>query len=83
MIGNSRRYFPPLEREKEMSKFEVSVELVCEETMTARLRVQNRAGRTWFAKEVQDYGNAEEEAMVLNEMLAYGEKLNPEAWTAS
>jgi hypothetical protein len=68
------------EKGKEMSKFTVKVEMIDEQNFTGRITVSNRAGRTWASKSVQDYGNAEEGAMVLREMLDGGEKLNRDHW---
>lgn len=46
----------------------------------AQIVVTNRAGRRWISKEAQDIGNAAEEAMVIEEMINDGIKLNKEAW---
>ena len=39
-----------------------------------------KSGRRWISKEVQDTGNAAEEAMVIEEMINDGVKLLPHAW---
>jgi hypothetical protein len=70
-----------------MSKFTVSVKAAwdfypeCDEHSV--LVVTNRAGRSWVSKKIEDAfsGMAEENGMVLQEMLDGGEKLDVDQWT--
>jgi hypothetical protein len=70
-----------------MSKFKVTVENAAkyydgEGDESFVLVVTNRHNRAWFYNYAEGCpGNAAESAMVLQEMLDNGEKLNKENWT--
>lgn len=45
------------------------------------IKVTNRAGRAWVSKDsTGDLGNVGEEAMIIEEMINGGEKLNKAYW---
>lgn len=53
----------------------------CNDGETFRMRVENRAGRAWISKSQEmEPGNLAESAMVLEEMICGGRKLNPDCW---